>query len=104
MKCIVAVAETQDIDSSFAEELIKVWQQSNWQEEVSITALEVLTTMCERRIKLVDEVTVWICDQIISNKKLSNKLREAGCDYLFAMADFNPKGISNKQPLLKKVV
>lgn len=30
IKCVTAVAETQDIDQTLAIELIKLWEQSNW--------------------------------------------------------------------------
>lgn len=42
---MIAVVETQDIDPSFAVELIKIWERTNWSEEVSINAMEVLTVM-----------------------------------------------------------
>ena len=66
--------------------------------------MEVLTTMIERKTKVVDDVTVWVCDKIVGNKKLSNRLRTAGCDYLFAMADCMPKQLGSKEALLKKVI
>ncbi len=49
-------------------------------------AIEVLTTMVERKIKLADDVTVWLCDKIVGNRKASNRLRAGGCDYLFSFA------------------
>ncbi len=41
---------------------------------------------------------------MIGNKKISNKLRVAGCDFLFSAADFNQKIITGKDNVLKKVV
>ena len=66
--------------------------------------MEVLTTMVERKVRLADEVTVWVCDKIIGNKKMSNRMRTAGCDYLFSMTDCLPKQLGSKEVLLKKVV
>jgi hypothetical protein len=60
--------------------------------------------MVERRFKISEEVTFWVCDKIIANKKLSNKLRTAGCDYLFTITDFYPKLLTAKDSVLKKVV
>lgn len=60
--------------------------------------------MCERRFKLPDDVTFWICEKIIGNRKVSNRLRTAGCDFLFSVADFYPKLITGKDAVLKKVV
>jgi hypothetical protein len=60
--------------------------------------------MVERRFKIPDEVTYWVCDKVIANKKLSNKLRTAGCDYLFTIADFYSKLLTTKDAVLKKVV
>ncbi len=98
------MAETQDIDPSFAVEFIKIWEKASWPEEVSIIALEVLSTLVERKIKLVDDVTIWVCDRIVGNKKLSNRLRTSGCDYLFSLADFNAKQLASRDNLLKKIV
>ena len=84
MKCIIAVVETQDIDASFASELIKIWEQSQWTEDISLQAFDVLNTMCERKFKIPEEVTFWVCDKVIANRKASNRLRSAGCDYLFS--------------------
>ena len=67
-------------------------------------AIEVLNTMIERKIRLADEVTFWVCDRIITNKQLSNKFRTAGCDYLFSFTDYNPKLLASRDQLLKKVV
>lgn len=39
MKCVVAVVESQDVDPSFAVELIKIWEQSNWSEDISLIAM-----------------------------------------------------------------
>ena len=55
-------------------------------------------------MKLPEEVTIWICDKVIGNRKLSNRFRTAGCDYLFSFADCMPKQLANSQTLLKKVV
>lgn len=66
--------------------------------------MEVLTTMADRKIKLLDDVTIWVCDKIISNRKLSNRFRTAGCDYLFSLAESNSKHLANRDALLKKVV
>lgn len=85
IKCVTSVVESQDIDGSFAIEFIKIWEQSNWPEEVSLIAMEVLTTIVDRKIKVADDVTIWVCDKIIGNRKLSNRFRTAGCDYLFAL-------------------
>lgn len=104
IKCVVAVAETQDIDPGFAVQFIKIWEQAGWGEEISCVACEVLTVMVERRLKLADDVTIWVCDRIIGNRKLSNKLRTAGCDYLFSFADFAAKQLASRDALLKKVV
>lgn len=60
--------------------------------------------MLERKLKLAEDVTVWVCEKIIGNRKLSNKLRTAGCDYLFSLADFSSKQLASRDPLLKKVV
>lgn len=60
--------------------------------------------MVERRFKIPDEVTYWVCDKVIANKKVSNKLRTAGCDYLFTIADFYSKLLTTKDAVLKKVV
>jgi len=60
--------------------------------------------MVERKLKLADEVTIWVCDKIVGNRKLSNKFRTAGCDYLFSMTDFCPKTLASKDALLKKIV
>ena len=98
------MVETQDIDPSFAVQFIKIWEQAGWAEEISVVACEVLNVMVERKLKLADEVTLWVCDQIISNRKLSNKLRTAGCDYLFSFADFAGKQLASREALLKKVV
>jgi len=104
IKCVVAVVETQDSDPGFAVQFVKIWEQAGWAEEISVIACEVLTVMVERRLRLADEVTVWVCDQIIANRKLSNKLRTAGCDYLFSFADFAAKQLASREALLKKVV
>lgn len=101
---MVAVAETQDIDPGFAVQFIKIWEQAGWGEEISRVACEVLTVMVERRLKLADDVTIWVCDRIIGNRKLSNKLRTTGCDYLFSFADFAAKQLASRDALLKKVV
>ena len=45
-----------------------------------------------------------MCQKIIGNRKLSNRLRTAGCDYLFSFADFCPKQLGSKDVLLKQVV
>jgi len=60
--------------------------------------------MVERKLKLADEVTFWVCERIIGNKKLSNRLRTAGCDYLFSLADYCPKQLASRDSLLKKIV
>ncbi len=54
IKCVNAVVETQDIDPSFAIELIKIWEQQQWAEDLSLQAFEILNTMCERRFKIPD--------------------------------------------------
>jgi hypothetical protein len=104
IKCVNSVVESQDIDGSLAVEFIKIWEQGSWPEEVSLIAIEVLTTMAERKIKLEDEITIWVCDKIVGNRKLSNRFRTAGCDYLFAFAESMPKQLAAKEALLKKVV
>ena len=63
-----------------------------------------MTTMIDRKTKVADDVTIWVCDKIIGNKKLSDRLRTAGCDYLFSMSDSLPKNLGSKQNVLKKVV
>ena len=45
LKCIMAVAETQDVDESVAIELIKIWGNSNWHEDISLSCLEVITIL-----------------------------------------------------------
>jgi hypothetical protein len=85
-------------------EFIKIWEKASWPEEVSIIALEVLSTLVERKIKLVDDVTIWVCDRVVGNKKISNRLRTSGCDYLFSLADFNAKQLASRESLLKKIV
>lgn len=104
MKCVVAVVQNQDVTSDFAVQLIKIWEQSNWGEEVSLIAMEVLSIMVERKIKLNDQIIIWVCDKIVSNKKLSNRFRTAGCDFLDSLIEYNPKSVANKEQLLKKVV
>ncbi len=104
IKCVTSVVESQDIDASFAVEFIKIWEQSSWPEEVSLVAMEVLTTMVDRKIKVADDVTIWVCDKIISNRKLSNRFRTAGCDYLFSLAESGSKLLASRDILLKKVV
>ncbi len=69
-----------------------------------MVAIEVLTTMVDRKIKVADEVTAWVCDKIIRNKKLSHRFRTAGCDYLFSLAESLSKHLSSRDSLLKKVV
>lgn len=66
--------------------------------------MEVLTTLVERRIRLADDVTIWVCEKIIGNRKASNKLRTSGCDYIFSLAEFSGKQLSSRDVLLKKVV
>ena len=63
-----------------------MWEGGNWTEESGQLAMEVLTTMVERRMKMQDEVTTWVCDRIVGNRSLSRKMRTSGCDYLFALA------------------
>ena len=96
IKCVNSVVESQDIDGSLAIEFIKIWEQGDWPEEICLVAMEVLTTMIERKVKVADEVTVWVCDKVIGNKKLSNRFRTAGCDYLFSFADCMPKQLASK--------
>lgn len=98
------MVESQDIDASLAVEFVKIWEQSNWPEEVCLVAIEVLTTMVERKIKVADEVTIWVCEKIVGNKALSSRFRTAGCDYLFSLTDRMPKQLAGKESLLKKVV
>lgn len=60
--------------------------------------------MVDRKIRVADDVTIWVCDKIISNKKLSNRFRTAGCDYLFSLAESASKHLGTRDNLLKKVV
>ncbi len=104
IKCVNAVVETQDVEPGFALMLIQTFQEQRWGEDIALQVFDILNTMCERRFKIPEEVTIWVCDKIIANRKASNKLRTAGCDYLFSIADFNPKLITAKDSVLKKVV
>lgn len=61
MRCVVAVAESQDIDPAFATSFVKIWENSNWPEDISLIAVEVMTVLVERKIRLEDEVMIWIC-------------------------------------------
>ena len=60
--------------------------------------------MVERKIRMADDVTIWVCEKIVGNKKMSNKMRTAGCDFLFSLADFASKQLTSRDALLKKVV
>jgi len=66
--------------------------------------MEVLTTMLERKVKVADDVTIWVCEKIVGNRKLSNRFRTAGCDYLFSLVDCMPKQLGSRDSLLKKVI
>ena len=92
----MAVVETQDVDQSLAIELIKVWESSGWDEDISLNCLDVLNIMAERRIKMTQEIIEWVCVHIVSNKKLSTKFRVSGLDFLSTYAEFNPKTFANK--------
>lgn len=39
MKCVVSVVESQDVDASFAVDFIKMWERSDWPEEISLVAV-----------------------------------------------------------------
>lgn len=104
IKCVVSVVESQDVDPSFAVQFIRIWEQGNWAEEICLLAMEVLNVMVERKLRLADDVTIWVCDKVVGNKALSNRFRTAGCDYLFSFADFCPKVLASRDALLKKVV
>lgn len=63
-----------------------------------------MTTLCERRFKITEDVIFWICTKILGNKKAPNKLRVAACDFFFSAADYNQKILTGKDSVLKKVV
>lgn len=84
MKCILSAAETQDVDQSLAVELIKKWEKCNWPEDICLLCLQTLSLLCEKRVKMHDDIIYWICDHLISNKKHSKKFRTAGLDILLA--------------------
>ena len=44
--------------------------------------IEFLNILCEKRVKLSEDIITWVCQKIVINQKLTTKLRSSGLDFL----------------------
>lgn len=92
LKCLVAIVETQDMyDDELAVVLVAGWENRNYQEDQAFKIIEVFTAMAEKRGKVKPEVIVWVCRKIVREKRLPEKLRICGVDFLFTVMEHQTK-------------
>jgi hypothetical protein len=60
--------------------------------------------MADKRGKIKTELVSWVCKKIISNRRLPEKLRICGVDFLFTVVDIQLRLLQKNPDLLKEVV
>jgi hypothetical protein len=78
-------------DDELAVVLVAGWENRNYQEDQAFKIIEVFTAMAEKRGKVKPEVIVWVCRKIVREKRLPEKLRICGVDFLFTVMEHQTK-------------
>lgn len=60
--------------------------------------------MAEKRGKIKPEIISWVCGKIVREKRLGEKLRICGVDFLFTVVEFQSKMLAKNEGLLKEIV